>query len=234
MMKSLLMEFLGTFFLVFVFAASGNALAVAAVLTLMIYVGAQVSGAQYNPAVTFGMLVAGKITNSKAVGYMIIQFIAGILAVVAVSTLGGRSFVVSPGENVGILQAALAEFMFTFTLVLTVFMTMVDRKHTENPFYGVAVGLNILAGALSVGALSGGTFNPVIGVAPQLYRLFTGESIVVQSVAVYTIAPLFGGMLAALAYGVFSAKDKHPHEHPVHEEKHHHATQDVTLDNLVV
>ncbi len=234
MMKSLLMELIGTFFLVFVFMASGNAIAVAAVLMLMIYVGSHVSGAQYNPAVTFGLLVANKMTGYKAVAYIITQFIAGLFAVIVVSVLGGRSFVVSPAANIPLLQAALAEFIFTFSLVLTVFMTMVDRKQGENPFYGVAVGLNILAGALSVGALSGGAFNPVIGVVPQLYRLFTGESIMLQSVALYTIAPLFGGLVAALVYGVLASKEKVSHEHKEEGEKHHHkVVDDLNLDNLV-
>ena len=237
MFKSLLMEFIGTFFLVFVFVASGNALAVAAVLILMIYVGAYVSGGQYNPAVTFGLLVAGKLTNSKAVGYIITQFLAGIVAIVALTTLGGRDIVVRPAESVTLLQAGLAEFLFTFTLVLTVFMTMVDRKFMENSYYGIAVGLNILVGALSVGAISGGAFNPVVGIAPQIYRLFTGGNMMFEFVSLYLVAPVFGGLMAAVVYTVLTSKEKPSHEHDEHkhteEKHHHHPVDEINLDALV-
>lgn len=238
MFKSLLMEFIGTFFLVFVFVASRNALAVAAVLMLMIYVGAHISGAQYNPAVTFGMLVMGKLTNSKAVGYIITQFLAGIVAMIVLAVLGGRDVMVRPAESVTLLQAGLVEFLFTFTLVLTVFMTMADRKFMENSYYGIAVGLNILVGAVTAGAVSGGVFNPVVGIAPQLYRLFTGGNMMLEVVALYLVAPVFGGLMAAVVYTIFTGKEKLTHEHNEHkheEEKHHHhkSVDEINLDTLV-
>ena len=153
MLKALLMEFIGTFFLMFVFAASGNAIAVAIVLMLMIYVGANVSGGQYNPAVTFGLFVAGKLSSDKVVGYIITQFLAGLSAIAVFGLLGGKDLVVRPSESATLMQAALAEILFTFSLVLTVFMTMIDRKHIENSYFGLAVGLNVLVGAFSVGTI---------------------------------------------------------------------------------
>lgn len=235
MHKALLMEFIGTFFLMFVFAASGNAIAVALVLMLMIYVGANVSGGQYNPAVTFGLFVAGKLSSEKMVGYIITQLLAGLAAIAVFALLGGQDLAVHPADKATLFQSALAETLFTFSLVLTVFMTMVDRKHTENSYFGLAIGLNVLIGAFAVGAISGGVFNPVLGVAPQVYHLFTGGQIMPAEVVLYTVAPMFGGLIAAIVYGVFAAKDKHSHEHKdAPEEKHHHKTVDeINLDSLM-
>lgn len=236
MLKALLMEFIGTFFLMFVFAASGNAIAVALVLMLMIYVGANISGGQYNPAVTFGLFVAGKLSSDKVVGYIITQFLAGLSAIAVFGLLGGKDLVVRPAEGATLMQAALAEILFTFTLVLTVFMTMIDRKHIENSYFGLAVGLNVLVGAFSVGTISGGVFNPVLGIAPQIYRLFTGSNVMPEVIALYIVAPMFGGLLAAIVYGILGTKEKHTHEHKeVEEEKHHHhkSVDELNLDTLV-
>jgi len=237
MFKALLMEFIGTFFLMFVFAASGNAIAVALVLMLMVYLGANISGGQYNPAITFGLFIAGKLPSEKVVGYIITQFIAGLSAIAVFTLLGGKDLLVRPAESASLFQAALAEIMFSFTLVLTVFVTMVDRKYIENQFFGIAVGLNILVGAFSVGAISGGIFNPVLGIAPQIYRLFTGNSIIPEVIALYLIAPIFGAMLASIVYGIIGGKEKHTHEHKdkdIETEKHHHkSVDDINLDTLV-
>ena len=236
MLKALLMEFIGTFFLMFVFASSGNAFAVALVLMLMVYVGAHVSGGQYNPAVTFGLFVAGKLSSDKVLGYIITQCIAGLSAIAIFSLLGGKELVVRPAESANLFQSALAETIFTFSLVLTVFMTMVDRKSAENSYFGLAVGLNVIVGAFTVGAISGGVFNPVLGIAPQLYRLFTGGSVMPEVIALYLIAPMFGALIASIAYNVLATKDKHSHEHRDSEgEKHHHdkSVDELNLDTLI-
>lgn len=228
------MEFIGTFFLMFVFAASGNAIAVALVLIVIIYMGAHVSGGHYNPAVTFGLFVGGKLPGDKTIGYIITQFIAGMFAIFVFSTLGGRDLLVRSSESATLLQAALAEMIFTFSLVLTVFMTMVDRKPGENSYFGLAIGLNVLIGALSVSAISGAVFNPVIGIAPQIYRLFTGSNIMLDMVALYLIAPMFGGILAAVAYNILASKDKHTErEHDEHKNHKHKSVEDLNLDTLI-
>lgn len=229
------MEFIGTFFLMFVFAASGNAIAVALVLMLMVYLGANISGGQYNPAITFGLFIAGKLPNERVVGYIITQFIAGLSAIAVFTLLGGKDLVVRPAESATLFQAALAEILFSFTLVLTVFITMVGRKSVENQFFGIAVGLNILVGAFAVGAISGGIFNPVLGISPQIYRLFTGSTIIPEVIALYLIAPIFGALLASIVYGLLGSKEKHTHDHKDAEvEKHHHkSVDDLNLDTLV-
>lgn len=206
MFKSALMEFVGTLFLVFVVAASGNAIAVAITLALMMYIGAHVSGGQYNPALTIALFAAGKIKLNKAIIHIIAQSAGGLAALGIFMLLGGKDFIINPASSATFMQSTLAEMIFSFSLVLTVFYTMVDKKSAGNSYYGFAVGANVLIGALTVGPLSGGAFNPVVGLAPQVYRLLSGNFIMFDVAALYLIAPILGGLLAAQFYEYTSEK----------------------------
>lgn len=226
------MEFLGTFFLMLVVAVSGNAIAAALMLMLMVYVGAHVSGGQYNPAVTFALFIAGKLTHDRMIAFIITQFLAALVAMGVFAFLGGKDFMVRPAEGAVFLRAVVSEMLFTFTLVLTVFMTMIDKRAQGNSYFGVAVGLNIILGAFTVGGLSGGVFNPAVGIAPQLYRLFTGEAVVFEAIALYAVAPIFGGLLAVGAYKVLHSQDDHHTSKTELKHTHHHAS-DLDIDALV-
>src|SRR6476469_9222676 len=88
-------EAIGTFFLVFTVGAavgSGSPLAplgIGAVLMVMIYAGAHLSGGHYNPAVTMAVLVRRRIGLRDAVAYWVVQFGAGLLAAAVVRTFVG-------------------------------------------------------------------------------------------------------------------------------------------------
>jgi aquaporin Z len=60
-MKKYIVELLGAFFLVLVIALTGDPIAIGVVLMVMVYAGGHISGAHYNPAVTFGLWLRGKI-----------------------------------------------------------------------------------------------------------------------------------------------------------------------------
>ncbi len=233
MTKALLMEFIGTFFLMLVVAISGNAIAAALMLTLMIYIGVHVSGGQYNPAVTFALFVAGKLAHERMIPYIIVQFLAGIAAMGVFAFMGGKNFMVRPAENALFLQAVIAEILFTFTLVLTVFMTMIDKKSQGNSYFGLAVGLNVVLGAFAVGGLSGGVFNPVVGIAPQLFRIFTGNTVVLEAVALYAVAPVIGGLMAAVAYKMLVHQEVEHHEKKEDTKNKHHHASDLDVEALI-
>ncbi|MDT5328712.1 MAG: aquaporin, partial [Mycobacterium sp.] len=84
--RKLVVEFIGTFFLVFTVGASvrtGTALAplaVGAALMVMVYAGGHISGGHYNPAVTMAALCRRRIGLTDAVAYWIVQFVAGVIA----------------------------------------------------------------------------------------------------------------------------------------------------------
>src|ERR1700693_377388 len=120
-MNKYIAEFIGTFFLVLtigctVIGASPSViapLAIGAALMVMVFAGGHISGAHYNPAVTLGVLIRGKVNVADVVPYWIAQFVAAALAALIVTKFLRAGVAVTPiTPHVG--PALLAEFLFTF------------------------------------------------------------------------------------------------------------------------
>lgn len=79
-MNKYLVEFLGTFFFLYVIIAIGNPIAIGAALTVAIFLGGKVSGGNYNPAVSMMMTVAGKLPKKDLLPYVIAQVAGGLCA----------------------------------------------------------------------------------------------------------------------------------------------------------
>src|SRR5258708_4253160 len=108
-MKKYLTEFIGTFFLVLVVALTGNPLAIGGVLIAMVYAGGSISGAHYNPAVTFALFLDKKISQQEAFKYIATQMLAGILAAAMFSLLHGGIFLPHPAANIPFVTALINE-----------------------------------------------------------------------------------------------------------------------------
>lgn len=211
-MKNYLTEFVGTFFLVLTIgltAASGTPmapLAIGSVLMVMVYLGGHVSGAHYNPAVTLAIFVRGKLPSGSVIPYMVAQIVGALAASGVVYFLTNSTFSPAPGGGGGAAQAVLAEILFTFALALVV-LNVATAKATEgNSFYGLAIGFTVLAGASAVGPISGGAFNPAVGIGPTLCHAIMGDGSY-TNLWIYLVGPLTGAALAAGAYRVQHADD---------------------------
>lgn len=79
-MQKYLIEFIGTFFFLYIIISTGNPLAIGAALALAILVGGQISGGNFNPAVTIMMGFANKMPMSDILPYIIAQVAGGLLA----------------------------------------------------------------------------------------------------------------------------------------------------------
>jgi aquaporin Z len=194
-MKKYLVEFIGTFFLVGtignVVLAPNDAgamapLAIGAILMVMVFMGGHVSGAHYNPAVTLGVYLRGKCSASDVPGYMVAQVAGAIAAAGVVMFLKGTS-PLAPME-INVARALVAEFIYTFALVSVVLNVATSKGTAGNSFYGLAIGFTVLAGAYSVGAVSGGAFNPAVAVGATLLGLFAPANIWVYLVATFAAA----------------------------------------------
>jgi len=214
-MKKYLVEFIGTFFLVFtigmtVIAPGAGAmapLAIGSVLAVMIFAGGHVSGGHFNPAVTLGVWLRGKCDTIDVVPYFVAQVGAAFVASFAVKALKTGLVTQAAAAIVGplapeILPALLAEFLFTFALVWVVLNTATAKGTSGNSFYGLAIGFTVLAGAYAVGGVSGGAFNPAVAVG-----LCTMGVVAWGSIWIYLIANLVGGAVAALAYKAVNGSD---------------------------
>src|SRR6202008_4418249 len=172
--RKCIVEFVGTFFLVFVIGCVSSQphvllgpLAIGAALMVMIFAGGHISGGHYNPAVTLGVWMRGKCDTKDVVPYMAAQIIGAAIAAAVVKFLKAGA-VVLPG-NPQVLPALLAEFLFTFALVYVVLNVATAKGTSGNSFYGLAIGMTVMVGAVSVGNISGGAFNPAV--ARELSRL---------------------------------------------------------------
>jgi aquaporin Z len=132
-----------------------------------IYALGGASGANFNPAVSFALGLAGKMDAGWAqVGaYCGVQIVAGIIAGFCARVLFGDSVALGPSKGNGWLEASGAEFFYTFMLVFAVLNTAASKKlGGKNQFYGLTIAFSIIAGAYGAGAISGGCFNPAVAI----------------------------------------------------------------------
>jgi len=204
-MNKLLTEFVGTFFLVFTIGLSVTQslpfapIAIGCTLMAMVYMGGHVSGAQYNPAVSLALLLRGKSSPAEFASFVLTQIAAAFVASVVVFTITGKTFVPAPSS--ALLPAFLVEVLFTFALTNVILNVATSKETAGNSFYGLAIGFTVLAGATVGGPISGGAFNPAVGLGPALCELFFGSASI-SHVWLYVVAPLVGGTLGAIVFKV--------------------------------
>lgn len=200
-MKKLIIEFIGTMFLVFVIGLSGNPLAIGATLMVMIYMGGHISGAHYNPAVSLAVLLRGKMMSSEMFQYWIAQ-IAGALVGAGVSKwLSGSDFPVAVGDGRTVIEALAAEILFTFALASVVLNVATAKDNAGNSFYGLAIGFTVFAGAMTVGAISGGAFNPAVSIGHNVFAQNWGD------IWIHIVGPVVGAAVAASVFRMTSTND---------------------------
>lgn len=204
--RKYIVEFIGTFFLVLTIGLSGgNALAIGGVLAAMVYMGGYISGGHYNPAVTLGIFLQKKISRNDAGIYMLVQLVAAIVAAGIFQAVHGGKMTVGPATDVSFVAALLVEIIFTFALVSVVLHTAVSKKAKDNNYYGLAIGFILMAGVFAGGHISGGAYNPAVGLGPNLYDLSSLSSHV-SNTWLYLIGPFVGGLLASLVFDYTAEK----------------------------
>ena len=139
----------------------------------MVYAGGHISGAHYNPAVTLAILIRGKLMAADVVPYIIAQLAGAALATVVVKFFRAGADVTPMALQLG--PALLAEFLFTFALVYVVLNAATAEGTSGNSFYGLAIGMTVMAGAFAVGSISGGAFNPAVALGISMLGLSSWE-----------------------------------------------------------
>ena len=209
-MRKYITEFIGTFGLVFtvgcaIMTGSNLApLAIGAALMVMVYAGGHISGGHYNPSVTLGVLLRGKLSMSDAVPYWVAQLVAAFIAAWLARFVSNRSSVpvltISGGHH--IVAALLAEFIFTFALVYVVLNVATSKDQPNNHFFGLAIGFTVATGVAAVGAVSGGAFNPAVAFGIMLMGLSNWSNF-----WIYLVAEVIAAYLAALAFRYLNPDD---------------------------
>ena len=209
-MDRYLTEFVGTFFLVFTIGCSvlvGTPmapLAIGASLMVMVYMGGHISGAHYNPAVSLGLVLRGSFAASEYGAYVAAQLLGAIVASLAVWLVTGRTFVPAPAMGASIVAALLVEILYTTALALVVMNVATAPATAGNSFYGLAIGFTVGAGAFAGGPISGGAFNPAVGLGPALIHAIIGRGSITH-VWLYIVGPCIGAVVAASIFKVQQA-----------------------------
>jgi aquaporin Z len=213
MPRKLIVEFIGTFFLVLTVgmtvvgaqegspAAALAPLAIGSALMVMIYAGGHISGGHYNPAVTLAVWLRGKCSSAEAPAYMIVQVLGAAVAAFTVLYLRHSPQVTASMPQV--VPALLAEFLFTFALCYVVLNVATARGTAGNSNYGLAIGFTVLTGAYAVGGISGGAFNPAVAVGVTLMGLSSWPNI-----WIFLVADFLGGLVAALLFNALDMGDE--------------------------
>jgi aquaporin Z len=209
LVRNAVAELVGT--LVFAFAVVGAVnsgspfvpLAIGFVLMILVYATGHISGAHLNPAVSVGVWLRGGIDLVGAITYIVAQLVGAALG-------AALSFVVWPAavstlqlDNVG--AAFLVEALWTFVLVYVVLNVATSKDHPNNSFYGLAIGSTVFVGAVAVGGISGGGFNPAIALGLAIHGEFAWGSY-----WLYFVAPIVGAVIAAVIFRVLNTHDKLP------------------------
>jgi aquaporin Z len=221
-------ELIGTFVLVFVGVGTaifdgagvgtlGIGVAFGLALLAMCYAVGPVSGCHINPAVTLGAWVSKQIESRYVLGYVIAQLIGGVLGalvvfVIAKGMAGGLDPTAggfasngyadhSPGKY-NLLSCFLVEMFLTALLVFTVLRS----SHATAPagFAGIAIGLVLVAIHLVGIPVTNLSANPARSIATAV---FAGGWALSQ-LWLFIVAPLAGGILAAIAYSLVRIPDR--------------------------
>jgi aquaporin Z len=200
-MKKYIVEFIGTFFLVFTVgiavrtAAPFAPFAIGSILMVMIFAGGHISGGHFNPAVTLAAFLRGRCEKKDLIPYWVAQLAAAAVAAFLVNlVLESRADAAKVAAH-PTMPSFIVEFLFTFALAWTVLNVATTKATMGNSFYGLAIGFTVLVGAITVGGISGGAFNPAVGLGVWIMGL---ESI--QQFGVYVVSDLLGATVAAVAY----------------------------------
>ena len=174
-------------------------------LSVGIFMFYDISGAQFNPAVTLAFLTLGKISIVDAIAYWVFQLVGAVLAtgVLALAIpLGPSSYgLTTVAFGTEPWQAVVLEAAAAFILVSTILFVAV-RYELPQRVAAVAIPIALAAGLIVCGALTGGSLNPARTFGPAVLSGNWADH------WVYWAGPIAGALIAAAAFKVFSLGEK--------------------------
>ena len=208
MSKKLIAEVIGTFILVFFGTCAivymgtdigklGIGMAFGLGVVAAAYGIGSISGAHLNPAVSIGMVTAGRMSVGDFIGYVVAQVIGAILAIIVIKIMGtpdgglGETTVGATGTTAAFIFEAVATFLF-----VTVILGATASNGGAGALAGLAIGLTLVVIHLAGINVSGSSVNPARSLAPAI---FLGGDALAQ-MWLYIIAPLAGGAIAGVLH----------------------------------
>ena len=101
------------------------------------------------------------------------------------------------------MPAFVAEFLYTFALVYVILNVATAKANAGNSFYGLAIGMTVMAGAFAVGPISGAAFNPAVAIGVAIMGLSPWPVF-----WIYLAANFLGGAAAAVVFKALNPADR--------------------------
>lgn len=220
--QKLTAEFIGTFVLVFfgvgsvvILGAAGGqlvdytgvALAFGIAVLVMIYAVGRISGGHFNPAVSMGAAIGGRISWSEALVYMVTQVVGATVGALALFVVAqgypgftahgrmGTNGFGHAGSGISWWAALVLELILTAVFVFVI-LAVTDTRNEHPALAPLAIGLTLVAVHLVAIPATGTSVNPARSIGPALF----GGSEALKQLWLFIVAPLLGGALAGVAY----------------------------------
>jgi aquaporin Z len=208
-MRKLVVEFIGTFFLLLIMgmtvvdpgAGQFAGLAIGAALMIMVYAGAHISGAHYNPAVTLALWMRGRLPTAEVGPYIFTQCTATVVAAIAVLAFKGDP-ILRPDE-LRVIPGLLAEFAGTFAWCYVVLNVTTAKGTSGNQFYGLAIGATITAMTFAFASITSVAFNPAVAVGFTVIH-----KIGATNLWIFLVAEFAAGAAAGAVFKFLNPDDK--------------------------
>merc|ERR1719387_802502 len=165
----------------------------------MIYALGNVSGANFNPAVSTALCLSNKMGWGFFGPYVAAQILGGVVAGASFVSLTGKGVPLAPGAGHSMTSVAIAEIIATFVLCFVVLNVAASAKGKSTHMFGLAIGFCIVAMGNAIGAVSGGSLNPAVSFGLDGSNAMKGGSF--GNSGAYALFELIG---AGVAYGAFA------------------------------
>jgi len=122
-------------------------------------------------------------------------------------------------------RAFFLEMLWTFLLATVVLQTATTATQAGNSFFGLSIGFTVVAGAITAGPVSGGVFNPAVGIGVLVVNAISeGDGSDLKYLWLYTLGPLVGGLLAGVIFWFTNRREFHGEDYDGSPETHLYAT----------
>ncbi|WP_082748510.1 MIP/aquaporin family protein [Nocardioides jensenii] len=221
-------EVLGTFVLVFIgvgaainldnIGVTGVALAFGFAVLVMAYAVGHISGGHFNPAVSVGAAMAGRLSWVQAGLYAAAQLVGAIVAAAALfivyksidgweaeGAMGQNAFGDEAASDIALWGALIVEIIGT-AIFLYVILAATDKRNPSAAAAPIAIGIALAGIHLALIPLTGTSVNPARSIGPAL---FAGTDSLMQ-VWLFIVAPLVGALIAGFTYALIFGSDGEP------------------------
>ena len=223
--QKFLAECIGTLLLIFICCGSAvftdfeivpSAIGGSLIVTSLVYLFQKVSGAHFNPVVSFPMFILKKISLKELFYYLVAQLLGAMLGSLLVGLCRRGKFDILASNQIGkylinlsenkeidawcYISAFFCEVFLTFILIIVVLASTVQKNNFGN-LTGLVVGFTIMFLIFTGFSISGCSLNPVRSLAPAFYEaVIGGNTTAIKQIWIYIFWPFFGGALATLVF----------------------------------